>query len=187
MFTTALAILTVAASPASEPVLDGGGVGSASGGGTTGMQNERAIRDVGADMNRSVLEGAANYDISGLVTDEAGNPLGSIPVKLFVNGRLSSSALTAADGSFNVTTHEMEGAHTTTMLWFQSPDPEAMLDATAVLTRGTVVKEKGLVPPCTPELSFVGNTASIEVVMRNLDQTQAMFEESGCLEETAAP
>lgn len=178
-FLIALALVgTVGAAGAKE----GGG----SGGGSTpdpGMPQERRIQDdIGGSTLNPTRDAEPAFQIDGAVADGSGRPLADVIVKLFNNGLVSASAQTATDGSFRIQADPALGGNNSSVLWFQSPDPERLLDAQAVLSEGSAAREAGLFPRCVPRVNIVGSQATVAVRLMTEDEAKAAVEQSKCLE-----
>lgn len=157
-----------------------------SGGGTTpnpGITEERRVQqDIGGSTLNPTREAEPGFQIDGTVTDGSGSPLGAVLVKMFSNGMLRASAQTAVDGSFRIEANPLIGGENSTVLWFQSPDPERLLDAQAILSEGKVAREKKLFPPCAQRVDVLGNHATVAVRLMTQDEMKAAVEQSKCLE-----
>lgn len=159
--------------------------GGGSGGGrtTSGIPQERRLeQDIsGSDAIPGRIE-AAGVQIEGKVLSGSGDPIGDVLVKLFSNGVVTNSARTKGDGTFRIEGNPPMGGTNTTVLWFQSPEPDRLLDVQAVLSEGTVAREHKLFPECVQEVTVLGGGARVEVRLMTSDELQAAVEASGCLE-----
>jgi hypothetical protein len=125
--------------------------------------------------------------ISGRVKDGAGRPLGGVRVKMFSNGVMIASDASDDDGSFSVDANPPVEDTSTTVLWFESPDPGRLLDASLLVHGGVVALEQNLFPPCTDRVELIGGNAQIEVAMLTADERKEVLERSRCLEAGSAP
>jgi hypothetical protein len=176
-----LILLALAGTFATAAAKDGTGSGSSTP--NPGMPQERRI---GQDVSGSVLnptrDAAPAFQIDGTVEDGGGGPLGGVVVKLFNNGVVAASAKTAADGSFRIEANPLLGGNNSSVLWFQSPDPERLLDVQAVLSEGQTARETGLFPRCVQRVEILGSHATVAVRLMTPDEKKAVVEQSKCLE-----
>jgi hypothetical protein len=159
---------------------DGGGGSSTP---NPGMPQERRIqRDITTDPINPTREAQPSFLINGMVKDGSGNAMGNVLVKLFSNGIVAASAQTAADGSFRIEANPAVGGRNTSVIWVQSPDPERLLDAEALLSEGSAAREAGLFPRCVQRVDVLGNQATVAVTLMTLEELKAAVQESKCLE-----
>lgn len=145
-------------------------------------QERRVLEDVTGSPITPGREAPAGIQVDGRVVTGSGAPLAGVLVKVFSNGVVTATERTDSDGSFAVRANPAVGGNNTTVLWFESPDPERYLDSQAVLHEGTVARELGLFPPCVQKTEIAGSNAQIEVTMMTLDERKAALEQSRCLE-----
>jgi len=157
----------------------------ASGGATPnpGIPQERRVQqDIGGSTLIPSRDVPAGFQIDGTVADGSGAALSGVVVKLFNNGVVKASAQTAADGSFQIEANPAIGGNNTSVLWFQSPEPERLLDAEAVLSEGSAARENRLFPRCVQRVEILGNQATVAVRLMTLDEAKAAVGRSKCLE-----
>jgi hypothetical protein len=172
-------------------------IAASSGGGTSGggvptdpganimVQEKRISEDTQID-HTGMRDPTAAFQISGRVYNGSGEPMAGILVKMFTNGTIAAHAKTDVDGAFSIEANPMTGGNNTTDLWFESPDPEAILDSNVVLATGKVARERGLIPSCTQKVDILGSFAEVEVIMMTPDQRKESLEQSQCLEQGGA-
>lgn len=172
--------LLLAVACGSAAAKEGSGGGSATP--NPGIAQERRVeQDIGADAINPMQEAPAGLQIDGTVTDGSGSPLANVVVKLFSNGVVTASAQTAADGTFRIEANPPIGGNNTSVIWFQSPDPDRLLDTQAVLSEGATAKERHLFPPCVQHVQILGNQATVSVRLMTPDELKAAIQKSGCL------
>lgn len=145
-------------------------------------QERRILEDVSGSQVVPGREAPASLQVDGRVSTASGAPLGDVLVKVFSNGVVTATARTEPDGAFSVRANPPAGGNNTTVLWFESPDPDRYLDTEAVLAEGTVARDQKLFPECVQRIEIMGNNARLEVTMRTLDERRKALEESRCLE-----
>jgi hypothetical protein len=161
--------------------------GKEGGGGSStpspGIPQERRIQqEIGGSTLNPTRDAPAGFQIDGTVADGSGSAMGGVLVKLFNNGVVAASAQTAADGSFRIEANPLLGGNNTSVLWIQSPDPERLLDAQAVLSEGSAARQAKLFPRCVQRVDVVGNQATVAVRLMTPDEAKASVEQSKCLE-----
>ncbi len=124
--------------------------------------------------------------LDGVVRDSSGRPMAGLPVRLYGSGTLAASATTDESGAFRITGNPLFGAQRTVDLWFISADPSRWTDAQVILSASRVDRERGLLSPCAPVVSLLGNAATVEVTMWSPEERKAEIAKSRCLEEGAA-
>ena len=180
-----IAVWGVLVLPSAALAAGTGGGASGGGGGapppSIGTQEQRIMESTTQESFSGQRGDEAAFEISGRVFDGSGLPMSGILVKMFTNGTLSAHAKTDVDGAFSITANPMIGGNNTTDLWFESPDPEKILDSNVVLAAGEVAQEKNLIPRCTQKVELLGNYAEVEVTMMTPDERKISLEQSGCL------
>ncbi len=159
------------------------GGGSSTGGGPSGVPESRRLqRDVSGDPTVAQRGLPPGIVFSGRVADAAGAPLAAVVLKLFVNGAPSASATTDGDGSFSLDANPMADGSDTTVLWFESPDPERLLDVAVVVHAGSMAQERGLFSPCAARVEMIGGSAKVEVTMMTPEERRESVIAAGCLD-----
>jgi hypothetical protein len=159
----------------------GGGSGGGGGDPMPVAPNQRSLESVDGSPDSPFRDVPPSFHVEGVVRSAAGVPLAGVTVKMFSNGVVAGSTTTETDGSFEIEgTPELKES-TNTTIWFQSLDPERYLDASAVLSVGSVARQRNLVPTCVPRIQITGTSARVEVTMMSAEEWQKELEQSGCL------
>jgi hypothetical protein len=119
--------------------------------------------------------------IEGTVVDAKGAPIEGVVIKLFANGLVRGTAQSANDGKFSLEGNPPVGGNNSSVIWFQSPAPDRLLDSHVVLYAGDVARERRLFADCVQRVTIAGNTAEVEVTLLSEAERFAALEASGCL------
>lgn len=146
------------------------------------LEDRRIGEDVLGSTSNPVRAVPQALWIDGTVVDAQGTPLEGVLVKLFANGIVRGTARSANDGTFSLEGDPPVGGNNSSVIWFQSPAPDRLLDSHVVLYAGDVARAKKLFPECVQRVTIAGNTATVEVTLLSEAERFAALEDSGCLD-----
>jgi len=105
------------------------------------VRKSEEAQTIGIDPHRTTL--------AGIVMDVDDKPVAGVTVSLFVDGERLASAVTAADGYYELRAHFDYRADATSILWYL-PSDRALLAKAVVLGESRVSRENKLISPCVP-------------------------------------
>ena len=90
---------------------------------------------------------------AGTVLDINDRPLVNVQVKLFIDGQLVGTALTEANGYYDLRTPYDPAQDTTVLLWFAAHE-RGLMDKELVIRESKACLENGLISRCVPRAAF---------------------------------
>ncbi len=181
---SALALLILLACAAAAVAAEAPSSGGAAG---DGVQVEPNLhRDAGTgDTNLGVRGEPIGIVIKGKVQDSSGKALSGARVQLFDGGILVARGTTSSDGEFEISGAPSATEGSSVDLWILSPDATRWVDERIAVVDKTTSKPRPLIASCTPTVTLLGGSASVEVTMSSLDERRMETAKSRCLETPA--
>lgn len=90
---------------------------------------------------------------AGTVLDINDRPLASVQVKLFIDGQLVGTALTEANGYYDLRTPYDPAQDVTVLLWFVAHE-RGLMEKELVIRESKSCLENGLISKCVPRAAF---------------------------------
>lgn len=149
-------------------------------GGSSEVQDVRSRSDYSGEVSNPMHDVPDAVTIAGRVIDTAGKPVAGVVVKLFVDGVTAKAVQVDTDGTFSIAANPMQRRTGSAVLWFQSPDPEKLVDAEVVLWQSDAAREQHLFSRCAQ--SIEGKVpGTLEVTLRSADELKAAVAAAKCL------